>query len=125
MKLLIVSRFDRSARAINTITKYAKLGKSLGHHVSLFSEPIGDMPDVPTSREPKAFDYVMFVVYETPDFPDLPYWRICWTRCQGNGGSSSIAQAGSTKRSTSNTTSIISRRWITTKAGNGSTASRR
>ena len=73
MKLLIVSRFDRSARAINTITKYAKLGKSLGHHVSLFSEPIGDVPDVPTSREPKAFDYVMFVVYETPDFPDLPY----------------------------------------------------
>ena len=31
------------------------------------------MPDVPTSREPEAFDYVMFVVYETPDFPDLPY----------------------------------------------------
>src|SRR5262245_20049706 len=73
MKLLIVSRFDRSARAINTITKYVRVGKALGHEVALFSDPIGDMPDVPTSRDPKAFDYVMFVVYETPDFPDLPY----------------------------------------------------
>jgi hypothetical protein len=73
MKLLIVSRFDRSARAINTILKYVRAGKLLGHEVALFCDPIGDMPDVPTSREPKAFDYVMFIVYETPDFPDLPY----------------------------------------------------
>jgi hypothetical protein len=73
MKLLIVSRFDRSARAINTIIKYVRIGRSLGHEVALFADPMGDMPDVPTSRDPKAFDYVMFVVYETPDFPDLPY----------------------------------------------------
>jgi hypothetical protein len=73
MKLLIVSRFDRSARAINTITQYIRVGKSLGHQVALFSDPIRDMPEVPTSRDPKAFDFVMFVVYETPDFPDLPH----------------------------------------------------
>jgi hypothetical protein len=73
MKLLIVSRFDRSARAISTILKYVRVGMTLGHEVALFSDPIGDMPDVPTSRDPKGFDYVMFVVYETPDFPDLPY----------------------------------------------------
>ena len=73
MKLLIVSRFDRSARAINTIVKYARVGKALGHDIALFSDPSDDLPDLPTSRDPKAFDYVMFVVYETPDFPDLPY----------------------------------------------------
>ena len=73
MKLLIVSRFDRSARAINTITKYVKVGNSLGHEVVLFSDPITDIPDMPTSRDPKAFDYIMFVVYEAADFPDLPY----------------------------------------------------
>lgn len=73
MKLLIVSRFDRSARAINTILKYVRIGNALGHEIALFSEPIGDMPDVPTSRNPKAFDFVIFVIYETPDFPDLPY----------------------------------------------------
>ena len=73
MKLLIVSRYDRSARAINTIIKYVRAGKALGHEITLFTDPIGDMPDVPTSRDPEAFDYVMFVVYETPDFPDLPY----------------------------------------------------
>lgn len=73
MKLLIVSRFDRSARAINTITKYVRVGKQLGHEVTLFSDPISEMPDVPTSRNPEAFDYVMFVIYEAADFPDLPY----------------------------------------------------
>src|SRR5262245_25751698 len=73
MKLLIVSRFDRSARAIYPILKYVRVGKRLGHEVALFSDPITDMPDVPTSRTPEAFDYVMFVVYETPDFPDLPH----------------------------------------------------
>ena len=73
MKLLIVSRFDRSARAINTIANYVRAGNELGHDVALFSEPFDDMPDLPTSRDAKAFDYVMFVVYETPDFPDLPY----------------------------------------------------
>lgn len=73
MKLLIVSRYDRCARAINTIIKYVSVGKLLGHEIALFSDPIDDMPDVPTSRDPEAFDYVMFVVYETPDFPDLPY----------------------------------------------------
>jgi hypothetical protein len=73
MKLLIVSRYDRSARAINTITNYVRAGRKLGHEIALFADPIGDMPDVPTSRKPENFDYVMFVVYETPDFPDLPY----------------------------------------------------
>jgi hypothetical protein len=73
MKLLIVSRFDRSARAINTIVNYVRVGEALGHEIALFTDPMGDMPNVPTSRDPKAFDYVMFVVYETPDFPDLPY----------------------------------------------------
>jgi hypothetical protein len=73
MKLLIVSRYDRSARAIKAIINYVRTGEALGHEVALFSDPIGDMPDVPTSRDPEKFDYVMFVIYETPDFPDLPY----------------------------------------------------
>jgi len=73
MKLLIVSRFDRSARAISTIVNYVRAGRALGHHVALFADPLADLPDVPTSRDPKSFDHVMFVVYETPDFPDLPY----------------------------------------------------
>ncbi|MBO0858354.1 MAG: hypothetical protein J2P21_07810 [Chloracidobacterium sp.] len=85
MKLLIVSRFDRYARAISAITKYAKVGGELGHHIALFSDPIGDLPLAPTSLDPQAFDYVMFVVYETPDFPDLPYLahlldRVPWER---------------------------------------------
>jgi hypothetical protein len=73
MKLLIVSKLDRSARAINTITKYIRVGKELGHEVALFSEPLADFADVPTSLSVKAFDFVLFVVYDAKDFPDLPY----------------------------------------------------
>jgi hypothetical protein len=73
MKLLFVSRFDRSARAINTITKYARVGKAFGHEVALYGEPMADLPDVPSSTDVKAFDFLVFIVYETPDFPDLPY----------------------------------------------------
>jgi hypothetical protein len=73
MKLLVVSRYDWSARAINTLVNYARAGRALGHEIALFSSPIDGLPDVPTSLDPKAFDAVMFVVYETPDFPDLPY----------------------------------------------------
>lgn len=73
MRLLVVSRFDRSARALNTIVNYVKAGRALGHHIALFGDAMADLPDVPTSWDPQDFDYVMFVVYETPDFPDLPY----------------------------------------------------
>jgi hypothetical protein len=73
MKLLVVSRFDRSARAITTITNYSRAAAAMGHEVALFSEPLDDLPDIATSRDPRGFDYVMFVVYETADFPDLPH----------------------------------------------------
>lgn len=73
MKLLIVSKLDRSARAIRTITKYVEVGKSLGHEVAVFGEQASDGLPVPYSLEVKAFDFAVFVVYETSDFPDLPY----------------------------------------------------
>ena len=73
MKLLIVSRLDRFARAVNTITKYVQVGKALGHEVAVFGEQSAEVPAVPHSLDVKAFDYAIFVVYETKDFPDLPY----------------------------------------------------
>ena len=73
LRLLIVSNFGRSSRTLSTITKYVRIGNSLGHTVALFSDPITDMPDVPTSRNTSEFDYLMFVIYETADFPRLPY----------------------------------------------------
>ena len=44
MKLLVVSRYDRSARAINTIMKYVRVGKALGHEVALFADPMAICP---------------------------------------------------------------------------------
>jgi hypothetical protein len=73
VKLLLVSKLDRSARAVSTITKYVQVGRALGHEIALFGEQSSEEPSVPYSLDVKGFDYVIFVVYETKDFPDLPY----------------------------------------------------
>src|SRR5690348_7778017 len=73
MKLLVISKLDRFARAASTITKYVQAGKALGHEVAVFGEQSSEFPSVPFSLDVTAFDYAVFVVYETKDFPDLPY----------------------------------------------------
>jgi hypothetical protein len=73
MKLLVISKLDRSARAASTITKYVRAGKALGHEVAVFGEQSSEFPSVPFSLDVKGFDFAVFVVYETKDFPDLPY----------------------------------------------------
>src|SRR5437870_5372549 len=73
MKILFVSRLERSARAVRAITKYAEIGKRLGHEVVVFGEPRTDFPLVPHSLDIKAFDFAIFVIYEAWDFPDLPH----------------------------------------------------
>jgi hypothetical protein len=73
MKLLVISKLDRFARAASTIAKYVQAGKALGHEVVVFGEQSAEFPGIPFSLEVKGFDHVVFVVYETKDFPDLPY----------------------------------------------------
>ena len=48
-------------------------GEALGHEVAVFGEQSSEEPTVPYSLDVKGFDFVIFVVYETKDFPDLPY----------------------------------------------------
>jgi hypothetical protein len=73
MKLLLISKLDRMARGVSTVHKYCQVGASLGHEVAVFGEQTSDQPHIPHSLDVKGFDYVVFVVYETKDFPDLPY----------------------------------------------------
>ncbi|HMB05444.1 MAG TPA: hypothetical protein VKP69_17115, partial [Isosphaeraceae bacterium] len=73
MKLLLVSKLDRFARAVSTITKYVQVGKALGHEVAVFGEQSSEEPNVPYSLDVRGFDFVVFVVYDARDFPDLPY----------------------------------------------------
>lgn len=73
MKLLLVSKLDRSARAVNTISKYVHVGKALGHEVAVFGEQSSEFPALPHALDVNKFDFAIFVVYETQDFPDLPY----------------------------------------------------
>lgn len=73
MKLLFVSRLERGVRAVRALTKYAEIGKRLGHEVAMFGEPRADFPSVPHSMDIEAFDFAVFVIYEAHDFPDLPH----------------------------------------------------
>jgi len=73
MRLLIVSKLDRFARAVNSITNYVQVGKALGHEAALFGEQSSEFPSVPHSLEVKKFDFAIFVIYESWDFPDMPY----------------------------------------------------
>src|SRR5216684_2450810 len=73
MRLLFVSRLDRSARAVAAITRFAAIGKRLGHEVAVFGEPRQDFESVPHSVDVNAFDFAVFVVYEAWDFPELPH----------------------------------------------------
>ena len=72
MNLLLVSRMDRFARAVSTITRYVEVGRDLGHEVAIFGEQLSE-PSVPCSLDVESFDYALFVVYDASDFPDLPY----------------------------------------------------
>jgi hypothetical protein len=73
VKLLVVSKLDRSARAVNTISKYVQVGKALGHEVAVFGERQSEPPSLEWSLDVKRFDFAVFVVYMPSDFPDLPY----------------------------------------------------
>jgi hypothetical protein len=73
MKLLLVSKLARSARAINTIAQYAKAAEEMGHEIAVFGERQSDFPNLPFSVETSDFDAAVFVVYMPSDFPDLPY----------------------------------------------------
>jgi hypothetical protein len=72
MKLLLVSKLDRFARAVSTITNYVQTGTALGHQVAVFGEESSEIP-LPYSLDVKQFDFVIFVIYESWDFPDMPY----------------------------------------------------
>jgi hypothetical protein len=73
MKVLMVSRLERSARAVSTIAKYVETGRRLGHEVAIFAERSSEFCSMPYSLDVSHFDFVVFVIYETADFPDLPY----------------------------------------------------
>jgi hypothetical protein len=73
MKILFVTKLDQYARAVRPVTKYIAAAKSLGHEMAVFGENSSEPPVVPYSLDVKSFDFAVFVIYNTSDFPDLPY----------------------------------------------------
>jgi hypothetical protein len=73
MRLLFISELNQYARAINTIAKYAHYAKELGHEVAVFGEQRSEAPIIECSLNVKEYDFAIFIIYNTADFPDLPY----------------------------------------------------
>jgi hypothetical protein len=73
MKLLFISKLTRFSRAIDAITKYAQVGKALGHEVAVFGEQSSEFSWLPHSLDVTKFDFAIFVVYYAGDFPNLPH----------------------------------------------------
>jgi len=73
MRLLLVSKLARSARAINTIAQYSRVAGELGHQIAVFGENQLDIPELQFSLDVHNFDVALFIVYMASDFPDLPY----------------------------------------------------
>jgi hypothetical protein len=73
MKYVFVTELDRYSRAVSTIVNYVKAAESLGHEVKIFGEKQDDPSDIEYTLDPEEADFVIFVVYQPSDFPDLPY----------------------------------------------------
>ena len=73
MNILFVSKLSQFARSVFPISKYVELGKQLGHRVALYGEQTNEPPALPYSLDTKMFDVAIFIVYESWDFPDMPY----------------------------------------------------
>ena len=73
MNILFISKLSQFARSVLPISKYVEMGKQLGHRVALYGEQTNEPPQLPYSLDAKVFDVAIFVVYESWDFPDMPY----------------------------------------------------
>jgi len=73
MKTLFVGKVDSAAYGVATIERYVRTGRALGHEVAVFGEQRTDLPGIPFSVDVKKFDFAVFLIYQTDDFPDLPY----------------------------------------------------
>ena len=73
MNILFVSKLSQFARSVFPIAKFVEIGQQLGHRVAIYGEQTHEPPPLPHSLDAKAFDVAIFVVYESWDFPDMPY----------------------------------------------------
>jgi len=73
MRALFVGKLDTAAHGVATLAKYVQIGRALGHEVAMFGEQPAHMQEIPFSTDVKKFDFAVFVVYQSDDFPDLPY----------------------------------------------------
>jgi Glycosyl transferases group 1 len=73
MRLLFVSTLHPFAGSALTIASYVRHAPALGHEIAVFGEPSEAFPDLSYALDAEGFDFAVFVVNETTDFPDLPH----------------------------------------------------
>ncbi len=73
MKLLLVTSVDAWTRSTATIHKWVETGRALGHDVSVYGEPNGELPALNFTTDTSGYDLALFVVQVPSDFPEMPY----------------------------------------------------
>lgn len=73
MRLLFVSTLHRFAGSALTIASYVRRAPTLGHEIAVFGEPSEEFPNLSYTMDAEGFDFAVFVVNETTDFPELPH----------------------------------------------------
>lgn len=73
MKLLLVNAVDPWTRSVSTIHNYVAAGRSLGHSVAMYGNPIAELPELPCTTDLRGVDAALFIVQVPSDFPDMPH----------------------------------------------------
>jgi hypothetical protein len=72
MKIVLVTAVDAWTRSVSTIHKWVGAGRVLGHDISIYGEPVSDLPNLKFTTDLKGTDLALFVVQISADFPDMP-----------------------------------------------------
>jgi Glycosyl transferases group 1 len=73
MRILFVSALQPFAGSALTIASYVRHARTLGHEIAVFGESNEAFPDLTYALDAADFEFAVFVVNETTDFPGLPH----------------------------------------------------
>src|SRR5262245_38813842 len=72
-KILFVTQPRQFASSTNTLAMYIQSANALGHEAAVFGKKNWEFPRLKYSLDVDRFDYAVFVINESTDFPDLPH----------------------------------------------------
>ena len=73
MRIVLVTSVDAWTRSVSTIHHFVRVGRSMGHDISLFGEPNPDVPLLPFTTNLSGVDLALFIIQVPSDFPEMPH----------------------------------------------------